>query len=95
MPEEPTESSTQCSLLLTEQSTRKELLLESEVILSPSPVSPVCFVGLFFFFTGAVARYQKLSESLHYIRQAECTDPLSQPTGKNNRREIAEDDRTT
>lgn len=46
-------------------------------------------------FTGAVAKCQKLSGSLHYIRQAECTDLLSQPTGKNNRREIAGEDRTT
>lgn len=28
-------------------------------------------------------------------QQAECTDLPSQPTGKNNRREIAEGDRTT
>lgn len=64
--------------------------------LPPSPVSPFFSpLSLFFsFLPGAVAKCQKLLESLGYIRPAKCTDPLSWPTGKNNRRAIAGEDRT-
>lgn len=69
-------SSTQCGLFLAEQRMRKASLFGPALSLFLFPVSPF----FFFFFspsTGADAKCQKPSESLHYIRQAEFADPLS------------------